>query len=87
MTVGDVLLEYRKKKRKSLAQMAEMTGVTDRGWRKWELGNSIPAPEYLRKIADVTEMNYMHLMIAAGHIKRMDVIEYFRVMHGQEEAV
>ena len=87
MTVGEILLEYRRKNKKSLTQMAEMTGVTDRGWRKWELGKSVPAPEYLRVIADVTVMNYMHLMIATGHIKSMDVIEYFRVMHGQEEAV
>lgn len=87
MTVGEVLLEYRRRNKKSLDQVAEMTGITDRGWRKWELGESVPAPEYLRAISNATGLDYLHLMICAGYINRQDIANHHGLHPGNGVAV
>ncbi|MHA1422944.1 MAG: helix-turn-helix domain-containing protein [Candidatus Thorarchaeota archaeon] len=67
-SLGTQLKEVRKKKRFSLRDVEEKTGISNAYLSQLETGKiSKPAPEILFKLSQIYDLTYSHLMTLAGY--------------------
>ena len=77
--------------KRSLREMERLTGVSHtylmrvEGGKDNRSGNPIiPTPETLRKIAESTGENYIHLMLVAGHLMERDLDDLSKIIKAGE---
>jgi HTH-type transcriptional regulator, competence development regulator len=80
--LGNRLKECRKKSGLSLKEVYEITGITDSRLSKMERGQNYCTPDDIKTLANLYNIQTIHLYELAGYLTKEDITEYQYVFQG-----